>query len=315
VAVALALIAASGVRVARAAWWGPSKAKLAQDDAFHKLVARGDAYLLEARNTAVQKEPTLRAASERSARAAIEAYDRALAVREDPDVLYRVLRALSYLGDTPERWHGTIATFDRFRAAAPRDPRETMLIPELCSALSKVGDLAAFARAYEEYQTFRQRFDEAHPPSNLSTFSTNTAELTMALGPERLADAIELYEIGIKYAQDRQEGFLARFGAAVAYDRAGQYGTAMEHVMVAFEIEAGPKWPSRPGPPVMTLLGDSVYFVPDGDVEFYFGLAYQVFGDAPSAAAHYREFLRRLPNSPYAARAREHLAEVGGGAP
>jgi len=60
---------------------------------------------------------------------------------------------------------------------------------------------------------------------------------------------------------------------------------------------------------------DGVFFVPDGDYYYYMALAHEVLGKTEVAEANYNRFLVHCKDTKYAARAREHLAELaqGGG--
>jgi tetratricopeptide (TPR) repeat protein len=132
----------------------------------------------------------------------------------------------------------------------------------------------------------------------------------MALGPERLDDAIAYYETGMQYGPYES---LAYYGAAVAYDRDGQWGKAVELMRDALERDPNgrPDLDDRRGVHRMGRLTDrGVYFVPEGELEYYFALGYHVQGQRQEALRYYKRFLAQLPGSRFAARAREHIAEL-----
>jgi hypothetical protein len=54
--------------------------------------------------------------------------------------------------------------------------------------------------------------------------------------------------------------------------------------------------------------GAEVFFIPDGDVFYYLGLAAERLGNRGDASAAFQEYLARQPRSPWAARAHVHLA-------
>src|SRR5262249_4301640 len=131
----------------------------------------------------------------------------------------------------------------------------------------------------------------------------NSAESTMALG--RLGEAIELYRRGIELgehamrasalAADEQAVHL--LGLAVALDRDEQIEKSEKMVARALELDSS----------VQRLHGRDNFFVPDGDVAYYDALVALARGDHAEAASAFQRFLRDVPQSPFAARARAHL--------
>jgi hypothetical protein len=61
--------------------------------------------------------------------------------------------------------------------------------------------------------------------------------------------------------------------------------------------------------------GGELFFVPEGDVFYYLGLAAEVQGRTRDAEASFREFLARLPNSRWRRAAEGHLADRSLAAP
>lgn len=235
-------------------------------------------------------------------------YEEALRlVPMDPDAHYRAFLAASY---KPENWAAVIRHVDGVRAADPRDPRERELTWTVCIALSKVGADkvgseadALFSRAIQEYEHWRAIIDETDPQfaRELSTGYSNAGELFMALG--RLDESMAYYLLGIELNSAEPLSF---YGAAVAYDRDGQWANAVEAMRRAIEID-----------PTLARLtqgdpgGDkNVFFVPTGDYYYYLGLAYQVQGKVAEALLGYRQFLRLQPSSRHVQRAVEHVMEL-----
>ncbi len=319
----LALAAVLAPSAAAASGWGKKPTPAAaqkSDDERKKRIDEGDHFLASARKEAQQAGMIVRGtpATDQLAHRALAAYERALAILPDPDVYYRAFTATQYLSDASlERWRLVVRYFDGLRASAPRDPRETFMLPELCTALSKLGGAggadadAYFTRGVAEYDTFRQRIDDTDPrfAEPLSTYSTNAAELLMALGPDRLDEAITYYETGIQYGPYEALGY---YGAAVAYDRDGQWGKAQELMRQALERDGkGRPDADKRGVHSMGRLSDpNVYFVPEGDIEYYFALGYHVQGYRQEALRHYKRFLAEVPDTRFAARAREHITEL-----
>src|SRR5205814_5276427 len=56
--------------------------------------------------------------------------------------------------------------------------------------------------------------------------------------------------------------------------------------------------------------GGDVFFVPEGDVFYYLGLAFEVAERVDDAEAAFQEFGERLPKSRWRARARAHVAAL-----
>ena len=59
------------------------------------------------------------------------------------------------------------------------------------------------------------------------------------------------------------------------------------------------------------LTSSDVFFVPDGEVHYYFALGYLVQGKPERARLEWQQFLGKLPRDQWAFRARTHLRELG----
>lgn len=324
---AAVLVAAPAAAPAKgpAAPWGKKKQRAEVDSYRARLVRAGDQALAQTRLMAqrtidVRPGGVLRGtpATDVLAREALGYYDEALRLEPDAEAYYRAFMAAQYLEESSEeRWLLVVRYFDGLRAVAPRDPRETTMLPEVCTSLAKLGGAGGpradeyFLRGVAEYDTWRQRIDDTDPrfAQPLSTFATNAAELLMALGPDRLDDAIEYYETGIQYGPYEPLGY---YGAAVAYDRDGQWGKAKEMMREALERDRENVTGSGASAVnhMARLTAPGVYFVPEGDIEYYYALGYHVQGRRAEALRRYRRFLQALPQSRFAARAQEHVAEL-----
>jgi tetratricopeptide (TPR) repeat protein len=140
----------------------------------------------------------------------------------------------------------------------------------------------------------------------------NLAEVLMAEG--RLPDAEARYREAIAVAGSETTGerrsrsqdlALAYYGLAVARD--GQPSAAREAIARALAQDPGGAVLK-----VATIPNRDLFFVPDGDVYYYLGLAAEVEGRAGDAQAAFREFLARRPDSRWAAVASAHLAPPAG---
>jgi len=142
------------------------------------------------------------------------------------------------------------------------------------------------------------------------TVYSNSAEILMALG--RLAEAEDRYREAIRVdeqAPDRRARehslTLSYYGLGVALDRDDQPVAAREMISRALSLD--------PGLAQLTaaeLPGSDVFFIPEGDVFYYIGLAAEVAGRPDDAEAAFREFASRLPKSPWVRRARAHVQAV-----
>ncbi len=123
----------------------------------------------------------------------------------------------------------------------------------------------------------------------------NSAEWTMAQG--QLEEALRRYELAVSL--DSAERLYA-LGLAVALDRDGRQDRALALARRALSRDPGMSLLTQPG----------VFFVPPGDLSYYRALGHQALGEDAAARAQYRRFLEDLPHSPWAARARAHLAQA-----
>jgi tetratricopeptide (TPR) repeat protein len=121
--------------------------------------------------------------------------------------------------------------------------------------------------------------------------------ISCALADERFAPRNRLPDLTLAY-----------YGLAVAFDRDAQPTAAREMMGRALALD--------PGAAVLTVAartgGDS-FFGPEADVFYYRGLAALVAGRRADAAANFRDFTSRAPNSPWLGLAKAHIAEATAG--
>ena len=197
-----------------------------------------------------------------------------------------------------DRTKEAIASYRRARALGPED-REVLyrIAFELGIAYSKTG---AFEKAVLEYD----RADGAlagitrgrDVRGGRSTVHGNAAEALMALG--RLDEAIQRYRESLSYNPGNN---LVRYGLAVAYDRDEQISKAQQEMRTVLAVD----------PDMRELQSDNVFFIPEGDIHYYFALGRQSRGDLEEAKKQWQLFLQKLPGSQWAPRARAHLAALG----
>ena len=169
---------------------------------------------------------------------------------------------------------------------------------DLGIAYAKAG---AFEKAVLEYdRADRAKADARQRGFNIrsdrSTVHGNAAEALMALG--RLDEAIQRYRESLSYVPSNT---LVRYGLAVAYDRDEQISKANQAMRKALAVDTN----------MRKLTAPTVFFIPDGDIHYYFALGYLVKGDLEKAKEEWQLFLQKLPKSQWAPRARAHLAALG----
>jgi tetratricopeptide (TPR) repeat protein len=139
----------------------------------------------------------------------------------------------------------------------------------------------------------------------------NFAEVLMASG--RLSDAEARYRDAIAAASDLGAGdrrervhelALAYYGLAVALDRDEQPAAAREAMQRALAND-----PTAAMLKIASSSGGDLFFVPDGDVLYYIGLAAEVEGRDGDAEAAFREFIERSPRGRWLHAAEAHLAQ------
>lgn len=141
--------------------------------------------------------------------------------------------------------------------------------------------------------------DQPQLPRRLqqATLLGNSAEALMAVG--RLEEAIRRYAQAESLDQSDQ-GALHALGLAIAYDRDGQQQKSREALTRSLTADPG----------LRLFQSDEVFFAPEGDRFYYEGLINEALDKNDEALRAFQEFVRQLPRSRYAARAREHIDEL-----
>lgn len=141
--------------------------------------------------------------------------------------------------------------------------------------------------------------DLAHAPrrQQQAMLLGNSAEALMALG--RLDEAIARYAQAESIDRSDQAALHA-LGLAVSYDRDGQIQKSREALGRAIAADPG----------LRTFQSEDVFFVPEGDRHYYWGLLHEEFGNRDEAIHAFRDFLADVPHSRYAARARSHIDDL-----
>ncbi len=235
-----------------------------------------------------------------AARFAASFYKAALAIDPRQPDLWFALGIARYYG---EQWQESVDAFDALRALDPGYPRRDVGF-FTAIALAKLSK--DFERIVDEYQRWLREPEEMFAVpfsrqlglavSSRSQVHGNLAETFMSLG--RLEEAIAHYREADALSPGQA---LNLYGLAVALDRDGNGHDAARVMRRALAIDPGMDELERPG----------VFFVPPGDVYYYFALGSEVKNNKAQAIKHWRSFLVFAPQSLYLARAREHLAALG----
>lgn len=125
----------------------------------------------------------------------------------------------------------------------------------------------------------------------------NAAECLMGLG--RLEEAIQRYQEALTIGYGTE---LTHWGLAVALDRDEQQDKALSHARRAMSRDRFMK----------TLTGSGVFFVPAGELHYYYAVGHMAAGKQELARRSFEAFLAKLPDSQWASRARVHLDQLGG---
>jgi tetratricopeptide (TPR) repeat protein len=237
---------------------------------------------------------------------AVAAYERAAAARPDAaEPHYRAAAVLhahfleSASTSEPvlrdrEVAERALAHWQAFAERAPLDPRVTGTLFDRALVRTRLATEPDFEQAITCYEMLVERSDlRSMSAEQVATWLANLAETYMMVG--RLADAIESYQRALEYRAD----FTYGYGLAVALDRDGQTALARE-VMLSYAATDR----------MRDLHRGEVFFVPDGEIEYYLALGHEALEDFDQAATHYRRFIASGAHPRYQARAAENLRRV-----
>src|SRR5262249_45503409 len=189
------------------------------------------------------------------------------------------------------------AAMDAFEARAPLDPRMSCLEAghtpclrfERAIVQTKLGNLAAAAADYEALVR-RAQPDEGY----LGIVMGNLAQTYMMLN--RLDDAIDLYKETIhRFGGDSS----TMYGLAVALDR-DERGLQARDKVLGVGAQGYISFRDR------VAAGDA-FFVPYGEVEYYFALIEESFDHPDEAIGHWRRYIASGAHPQFPPRAKAHL--------
>lgn len=224
-----------------------------------------------------------------------------------PLLLLRAMTRLSRLGRAapkdPEVWYWlgwaarrarddqtAIAAWSHLLRIAP----DHHTIPDVSFSLGVL--LAKHGRYAESLRVYAVGMPRAARLSTRSIMASNCAESAMATGDLDLAIHLYRRSLALRPRGNRA----AWWGLTVALDRQERTAAAERAARQALLLD----------PTLRGLKGRGVFFVPPGDVYYYLGMAYEIADRVQTAIAQFHRFLRSLPRSRYAPRAREHLQRL-----
>jgi tetratricopeptide (TPR) repeat protein len=189
----------------------------------------------------------------------------------------------------------TIRAWDAFEARAPLDPRLSggpgSLLFRRAIIHTKLATPAHLAAAARDYEAIIQRTDgKGEAPSLVWG---NLAETYMMLG--RLDDSIHAYKEALRHGARTATWY----GLAVALDRDGRGALARDVILAQ-------------GPVGYRQFRSDVdshgtFFVPHGEVFYYYALAEEAFGQIDEALDHWHKYVASGAHPRYQPRAREHI--------
>jgi tetratricopeptide (TPR) repeat protein len=189
-----------------------------------------------------------------------------------------------------DHWHA-------FEERAPLDPRIPGFLFDRAILHTKLATEDDLRLGIADYQALLDR-PGVWIGQDRGTILGNLAESHMMLGD--LDAAIESYRAAVLEPSGGRTSIF--YGLAVAYDRDGQGAKARE-IITAFGEDAFQKWGLE------VIVGDTFY-VPEGEVYYYYALAYQALGHDQEAAKNWQRFLDSGAHPIYQPRARAHLAAL-----
>jgi tetratricopeptide (TPR) repeat protein len=164
---------------------------------------------------------------------------------------------------------------------------------------TKLGTDADLTASIVDYESWLDRTDanDLNRPLMLG----NLAEGYMMVG--ELEKAILTYRESLATLQETS----IYYGLAVAYDRDGQGAKAREIIKALGESQFNDWYEG--------VIAKRTFYVPEGEVYYYLGLAHEALGQPKDAIASYRAFIDSGAHAMYQARAQENIdalnAKVG----
>ena len=217
------------------------------------------------------------------------------------DAMLGVIPVLCTRGFDSDFAQQFVAALDTFEARSPLDPRLSCMEPGIETCLrferaivnTKLGNLEAAAKDYEVIVRHAQPDEKG-----IEVVMSNLAETYMMLN--RLDESIDMYREAVhRYGGDAS----TVYGLAVALDRDERGGQARDQVLgVGIESYEHPLNGFK-----ARVASGAAFFVPHGEVEYYFGLIDESLGRTDEAIGHWRRYIASGAHPQFQPRAKQHL--------
>ena len=203
---------------------------------------------------------------------------------------------------TPIRAELVVQAWDEFEKRAPLDPRVGEILVKRAILNTKLVNGSASDRrhlegAARDYQAALDRSDGLAGTRGDEQLLGNLAETYMML--DRLDDAIATYLQAMAVGAARVSTV---YGLAVALDRDGSGDQALRRIQG--QGTAGFAAFSR------DFARRGVFYVPEGESNYYFALANEAFGNYGAALEYWNRYVSSGAHPEFQPRAREHIDQL-----
>jgi len=203
---------------------------------------------------------------------------------------------------TPRRAEAVIEAWDEFERRAPLDPRVGDILLKRAILSTKAinggpGDRKHLESAARDYQAALDRSDGLAGQRGEEQLLGNLAETYMML--DRLDDSIATYSRAIAVGAARVSTV---YGLAVALDRDGSTDQAFRYIQG--------QGPGGFDAFTKEYMQHSVFFVPDGESNYYFALVNEAFGRDGAALEYWMRYVASGAHPEFQPRAREHIDQL-----
>ena len=203
---------------------------------------------------------------------------------------------------TPTQQAHTVEAWDEFEKRAPLDPRVGGILQQRALLNTRLVNGSASDRSHLEaaardYQAAFDRNDGLSGVRGDEVLLGNLAETYMML--DRLDDAIATYLQAIAAGA---ASVSIVYGLAVALDRDGEGAQALRRIQAqgtgGFDTFRS------------AYLSRTIFFVPEGEVKYYFALVNEAFGNHGVALGLWKDYIASGAHPAFQPRAREHIEQL-----
>lgn len=228
---------------------------------------------------------------------AIEAYEAAIELMPDePEPYYRAGLLLYNAAFSPSVGREIIRYWNTVERLVPLDPRVTGILFQRALTHTRMATDEHVRKGIDDYETLLRRQDvNTLTADTAGVRLNNLAEMYMMVG--ELETAITLYRRALSYAHDVSFAY----GLAVALDRDAQ-GVKAREVMADYIGSFGQF--------LRQVNSGATFYVPEGEVFYYLGMAYEAIGQYADAIASFESFIASGAHPRYHARAKENISDL-----